>query len=405
MEVVELNVLNTASADDFAILRVVGVGQHGLVVAAKCTRPGLPQPDKLYAVKLLFTFMHDFSTAIRNAYENEWSILSRIVSHKNVVKYWAQFISTIPDSFISHLPDNIRSYAAPKDRSGEIVRRKGQFVVFDYYPTNLRTWLEDQPVPLPFDALYNLTHQLMEALLHLQQNRVVHLDLKLDNVLVGSEGEVVLCDFGCSSQFPTANMVMRYRHGSLIGGNKAHLSPEVLTVYNKIRQSSSGEWNIDYSQQEAWAVGVLAYEIAMGRHPFVDYPLGHTHSNKGVSYSHDAIPPLPTDYPKAFCSIIRELLHPSMSERMSIKEALKQMNLCFPESTDRRDIKRLTDQLKAIKLERDLAHQEVRELVKERDDALEQIREGLKEIKELREKCQALEDGGWSPFVCVSVEC
>ena len=396
MEVIELNVLNTASADDFTILRVIGVGQHGLVVAAKCNRPGLPNQEKLYAVKLLFTFMHDFSSAIRNAYENEWSVLSRIVSHKNVVRYWAQFISPIPDSFISHLPDNVRSYAAQKDRSGEYIRRKGQFVVFDYYPTNLRAWLEDQPVPLPFDVLYNLTHQLLEALLHLEQNRVCHLDLKLDNVLIGSEGEVVLCDFGCSYQFPTANMIMRYRHGNLVGGNKAHLSPEVMTVYNNIRHSTDGEWTIDYTQQEAWAVGVLAYEVAMGRHPFVDYPLGYTHPDRGVSYSHDDVPPLPQEYPKAFCSIIRELLHPNMSARMSVKEALKQMNLCFPESSEQRDVKRLTNQLKAIKLERDVAQRAVDDLVKERDEALKEVREGIEEIKELREKCRTLEKGVFS---------
>ena len=393
MEVLELNVLNTATAEDFKVVKVVGVGQHGMVVSATCTLPGHPNPEKLYAVKLLFTFMHDFTSAIRNAYENEWAVLSRILPHRNVVRYWAQFISLIPLSFVPHLPDHIRRYAAGKDRSGESVRRKGQFVVFDYHPNNLRSWLQDEPVPLPFDSLFSLLQDLLRAVIHLQQYRVAHLDLKLDNVLISAEGRAVLCDFGCSHQFATADMAMSYHHGNQVGGNKAHLSPGVITQYNQLKHSLNSRGEIDYSQQEAWAVGVLTYEMAMGRHPFVDYPLGHTNAHGVVSYRLEDLPSFPETYPKAFRSIVRELLHPNAAKRMSAKEALKQLQLCFPKSAERREVERLTAQLKAAQLARDLAEQKASCLIAERDEAQHEAREARRELREYTARCKKLEEG------------
>ena len=393
MEVLELNVLNTATAEDFKVVKVVGVGQHGMVVSATCTLPGHPNPEKLYAVKLLFTFMHDFTSAIRNAYENEWAVLSRILPHKNVVRYWAQFISLIPLSFVPHLPDHIRRYAAGKDRSGESVRRKGQFVVFDYHPNNLRSWLQDEPVPLPFDSLFSFLQDLLRAVIHLQQYRVAHLDLKLDNVLISAEGRAVLCDFGCSHQFATADMAMSYHHGNQVGGNKAHLSPGVITQYNQLKHSLNSRGEIDYSQQEAWAVGVLTYEMAMGRHPFVDYPLGYTNAHGVVSYRLEDLPSFPETYPKAFRSIVRELLHPNAAKRMSAKEALKQLQLCFPKSAERREVERLTAQLKAAQLARDLAEQKASCLIAERDEAQHEAREARRELREYTARCKKLEEG------------
>ena len=86
MEVVELNILNAAQAADFEIQHLVGMGQNGMVVAACCSCRGLPNPGKLYAVKLLFNFTHEYSSVLRNTYENEWLVLSRLLPHENIVR-------------------------------------------------------------------------------------------------------------------------------------------------------------------------------------------------------------------------------------------------------------------------------------------------------------------------------
>ena len=51
-----------------------------MVISAKCNRRGLPFPNKLYAVKILFNDTGLRTKDIRDAYENEWEILSRIRS-------------------------------------------------------------------------------------------------------------------------------------------------------------------------------------------------------------------------------------------------------------------------------------------------------------------------------------
>ena len=86
MEVVELSILNAAQAADFEIQHLVGMGQNGMVVAASCSCRGLPNPGKLYAVKLLFNFTHEYSSVLRNTYENEWLVLSRLLPHENIVR-------------------------------------------------------------------------------------------------------------------------------------------------------------------------------------------------------------------------------------------------------------------------------------------------------------------------------
>lgn len=47
--------------------------------------------------------------------------------------------------------------------------------------------------------LIKVYHSLLSAISYLKENRIVHKDIKPDNILVSKEGEVLLCDFGLSS--------------------------------------------------------------------------------------------------------------------------------------------------------------------------------------------------------------
>ena len=361
MDIKELDVLNSCKATDFELLEAIGHGQNGLVVSAHCSKEGLPDTTKLYAIKLLYNFTHEYTSVVRNAYENEWLILSRLLPHPNIVKFWTQFIGVIPESFSQKLPSDIRKFARHKNRSGQLVPSKGQFLVLDYHKEDLLSYLSKFSMPLAYETTLKLAEQLLDAVLFLESNLVRHLDLKLSNVLVAVNEELKLCDFGSAVQFPDSRFKLQYIRGILPGGNKAHLAPEVLTAYHRSQQNPSTGGIIDYSAQSSFAVGVLITELSTMEHPLPDYPLGYT-ENGEVHYSVEDLLPIPSSYPKSFASIVQDLLNADSSRRMSLTEALKQLRVCCIRQQQRKSQSSLSPdtsptvaEMDQVKQERDLA--------------------------------------------------
>ncbi len=65
-----------------------------------------------------------------------------------------------------------------------------------------------------------------------------------------------------------------------IGGNEAHLAPEILD------SRPGGRRYLNYLKQPVWAAGVLAYELAGHKNPFLSLPFSQR------SYSLNDLPPL-----------------------------------------------------------------------------------------------------------------
>lgn len=321
--VVELQVLSTASAADFVIDVVVGGGQNGIVFATKCTRPGLPRPQKTYATKLVFNFGITTKTGTANTFENEYYVLSVLPPHPNVMRFWGTFWDKIPEAALRHLPKFAREQANYRDHTGVSQRRKAQFVVLDYHPQSLQSHLRDLPVPLAYRTVLEFTVDLLRGVAHLDTHRVAHLDLKSDNVLVAHDGRLVICDFGTAIQFRNRDMEMPYRQGLAPGGNQLHLAPEVLNSFNAAIRGGRGG-NISYARQEVWAVGVMVYEMAVRTPPFPDYPndcrSGPQHS---ITYDDAKLPPLPPSYPAEFTSLVRSMLLFDPEARVSANTALE----------------------------------------------------------------------------------
>ena len=110
--------------------------------------------------------------------------------------------------------------------------------------------------------------------------------------------------------------------GTDIGGNRAHLAPEILTCRAGPRSL------LDFSQQPVWAAGVLAYELAGHPSPFeiIDQkgydvkdlpPLKATRCNN-PSYRH----PLPSQ----LTSLVESMLHPDPCDRPSLQQCLDSLN-------------------------------------------------------------------------------
>nr|CAI5826257.1 unnamed protein product [Callosobruchus analis]CAI5858110.1 unnamed protein product [Callosobruchus analis] len=79
------------------------------------------------------------------------------------------------------------------------------YLVFEYLDLDLKRYLDNTRSPLEAELIRSLfqsyTKQLVEALAYLHSHRILHRDLKPQNLLVDKEGHIKLADFGLSRSF------------------------------------------------------------------------------------------------------------------------------------------------------------------------------------------------------------
>ncbi|MGE4073033.1 MAG: serine/threonine-protein kinase [Lysobacterales bacterium] len=112
--------------------------------------------------------------------------------------------------------------------------------------------------PLDMTALLALGSQLLEALEAAESKRIVHRDIKPENVMVDVQGDYWLLDFGLSRHLDLESLTATQHHFGV--GTWGYSAPEQMK--NRKRE-------ID-SRADLFALGVLIYECATGRNPFID---------------------------------------------------------------------------------------------------------------------------------------
>lgn len=98
--------------------------------------------------------------------------------------------------------------------------------------------------------------QLCGAVKYLHMRDVVHRDIKAGNIFLDAEMNVKLGDFGLASVMVQSSDLHSYTRRTTFCGTPNYLAPEVLS-----RRGHDKAVDI-------WAVGILAYYLAVGRAPF-----------------------------------------------------------------------------------------------------------------------------------------
>eukprot|EP01126_Amoeba_proteus_P035201 TRINITY_DN353_c0_g1_i10.p1 TRINITY_DN353_c0_g1~~TRINITY_DN353_c0_g1_i10.p1 ORF type:complete len:377 (+),score=31.65 TRINITY_DN353_c0_g1_i10:73-1203(+) len=116
--------------------------------------------------------------------------------------------------------------------------KKGdKFLIFDFVDYDLKQILNSDPHQLTCGVSKYLLCQLISALEYLHSKNILHRDIKPRNILVASDGTLVLADLGSSryflrGAFLTPGMVtLRYRSPDvLLGGDKYDTSADMWSV-------------------------------------------------------------------------------------------------------------------------------------------------------------------------------
>ena len=159
--------------------------------------------------------------------------------------------------------------------------------------------------PLPLENLLNYGSQMAEALAHAHAHGLIHRDLKSSNVMVTPEGRVKVLDFGLACPAPPQRVseVSQSRkelsREEPIAGTLPYMAPELLRAQPADARS------------DVWALGVVLYEMAMGRLPFE----GKTGFELSAAILHLPTPSLPDHLPLSLQGIIRRSLAKNAGER------------------------------------------------------------------------------------------
>ncbi len=89
-------------------------------------------------------------------------------------------------------------------------------------PGELFQILEDDQ-SLPEDVVQHVAKQLVRALHYLHSNRIIHRDMKPQNILIGARGVVKLCDFGFARAMSCNTMMV-----TSIKGTPLYMAPELV---------------------------------------------------------------------------------------------------------------------------------------------------------------------------------
>ncbi|XP_053298360.1 serine/threonine-protein kinase 36 [Pleuronectes platessa] len=130
-------------------------------------------------------------------------------------------------------------------------------VVTEYAEGQLFQILQDER-NFPESQVREIACQLVSALYYLHSHRILHRDMKPQNILLGRGGVVKLCDFGFARSMSTSTLVL-----TSIKGTPLYMSPELVD-----------EKPYDHTS-DLWSLGCILYELHTGTPPFYSNSLFH----------------------------------------------------------------------------------------------------------------------------------
>lgn len=139
------------------------------------------------------------------------------------------------------------------------------------------------------EQLWVFIEQVALGLQYLHAHSITHQDIKPDNILINSDGQYLIIDFGISTK--TRNTLRKSNKGTVGGGTPWYMSVE-----------SFGTDSSDIHARDIWAFGASLYEIITGDVPFGQYGGVTQKSQNGK------IPPINNDVSEELKQLVYDCL-------------------------------------------------------------------------------------------------
>ena len=199
--------------EKYQVLEAIGQGSFGRVFRGKCLITG-------QTVALKFIPKRNKAARELKSLRRECDI-QRGLAHPNIVR--------MIDSF---------------ETENEVV------AVSEYVPGQLFQLLESSG-PLKEERVQQIACNLVSAIYYLHSHRILHRDIKPQNILLAASGEAKLCDFGFSRKMGINTYVL-----TSVKGTPLYMAPEVIE-----------ERPYDHTA-DLWSLGCILYELLEGKPPF-----------------------------------------------------------------------------------------------------------------------------------------
>lgn len=214
-----------------------------------------------------------------------------------------------------NLPGVVRSYQL------ETYQNRFVIVTEDFGGISLRQYAAKfSATRIDIDEFLSIAIKIAEILGDLYQHRIIHKDIKPDNLLIHPQTkQVKLIDFSIASLLPQERQTVT--NPNVLEGTIAYLSPEQTGRMNR---------GIDY-RTDFYSLGATFYELLAGQLPF------QSDDAMELVYAHIAKQPIPVDQinpavPPVLAAIVTKLMAKNAEDRYQSARGLKHdLELCQQE--------------------------------------------------------------------------
>lgn len=183
------------------------------------------------------------------------------------------------------------------------------FMAMEYVPGRTLAEALNDVGPISASKAAEVGIEVAAALSFAHRNNVVHRDIKPGNILIGSNGQLKVADFGIARALGSAADSGLTAHGAVMG-TAAYFSPE---------QAQGGQPD---PRSDLYSLGVVLYEMVAGQVPFTgDTPVAIAY--KQVHEAPTPLHQLAPDVPRAFEAIVARLLTKDPARRYQTAEAVR----------------------------------------------------------------------------------